>query len=80
MSALALGTVLQHIVFVGTVREPDEGAAAHIFQLLIALQAPIIAYFAIRHLPRTPRAASAILALQCVALGCALAPVFLLHL
>ena len=30
MSAAALGTVLYHIVTVGTALQPDEGASAHI--------------------------------------------------
>ena len=57
MSLAALATVLVHIVLVGTAREADEGTAAHIWQLLMALQVPIIACFAITWLPRAPRRA-----------------------
>lgn len=35
-------------------REGDEGAAAHIFQLLLAAEVPIAAFFAIKWLPRFP--------------------------
>jgi hypothetical protein len=79
MSLLAVGAVLSHIVLVGTAPQTDEGTAAHIWQLLMAGQAPIILFFAIRWLPRTPRHALAILALQGAAAVAALAPVYLLH-
>ena len=38
----------------GAVREADEGTRAPIFQLLMATQMPIIAFFAIKWLPRAP--------------------------
>ena len=80
MSLGALATVLLHVARFGVVHEPDEGAAAHIWQLLMAAQMPIIAFFAIKWLPRDPRAALPVLALQVVAVLAALAPVFLLKL
>jgi hypothetical protein len=80
MSLAALGTVLLHVARFGVTHEPDEGAAAHIWQLLMAGQLPVIAYFAIRWLPQAPREAAAVLALQLVAVVAALAPVFLLQL
>ena len=82
MSIAALGTVLGALALHGFngIRQPDEGAAAHIWQLLIAGQLPIVAFFAIRWLPRMPREAVPVLALQAVAGLAALAPVFLLHL
>ncbi len=36
----------------GVVHETDEGAAAHIWQLLMAGQLPFAAYFVIRRLPK----------------------------
>ena len=48
MSFAALATVLGHVAMFGAVREADEGTAAHIFQLLIAAQVPIVAVFAIK--------------------------------
>ena len=79
MSLAALATVLLRIVLVGTATEPDEGTAAHIWQLLMALQLPVIALFAIKWLPRTPRQALLVLGLQAGAAVAALAPVFILH-
>ncbi len=79
MSFAALATVLGHVAIYGAVREADEGAAAHIFQLLMIAQAPIVAFFAIKWLHRTPRQALYMLALQAVAALAALAPVFFLN-
>ena len=80
MSLIALATVLIHVAMFGTAREADEGTAAHIWQLLMAAQIPIVAYFAIKWLPQAPRQAPYILALQIVAALAALAPVFILKL
>jgi hypothetical protein len=80
MSFAALATVLGHVAMFGVVREADEGTAAHIFQLLIAAQVPIVAVFAIKWLPRAPRQALQVLALQAGAALAALAPVFFLNL
>jgi hypothetical protein len=80
MSLVALSLVLMHVATSGVVREADEGTAAHLFQLLLAAQLPIVAYFAIRWLPRAPASAFGVLALQLAAALLALAPVFLLHL
>ena len=78
MSLGALAMVAIHVARFGVTREADEGTAAHIWQLLMAAQLPIIGYFAIRWLPESPRQAVAILVLQAVAAVAALAPVFLL--
>jgi len=80
MSLVALAMVMAHVAIFGAVREADEGTAAHIFQLLMIAQVPIIAFFAIKWLPRTPRQAVWILALQFAAALAALAHVFLLDL
>lgn len=80
MSLVALGIVLGHIAIFGTAREADEGTAAHLWQLLMAGQIPIIAIFAIGWLPRAPRQAMLVLALQLSAGLAAAAPVFLLGL
>jgi len=80
MSVAALATVTIYLVMFGTARQADEGAAAHIFQLLMLVQAPIVAFFAIRWLPRFPRPALLVLALQAAAGLAALAPVFYFHL
>jgi hypothetical protein len=80
MSLAALGTVLLHVARFGVTHEPDEGAAAHLWQLLMAGQLPVIAYFAIKWLPEAPREALPVLALQVAAILAAAAPVFLLEL
>ena len=76
----ALAVVLGHIVMFGSVREADEGAAAHIFQLLKVAEVPIVAFFATRWLPRFPGQALQVLALQAGAALAALAPVFYFNL
>ncbi len=78
MSLAALATILAHIAVAGTAPQPDEGTAAHLWQLLMALQLPVIAYFAVRWLPRAPRRGLLVLAVQAVAALAAAAPVFLL--
>ena len=55
MSAIAFAVVIGHIVLRGTTRQADEGSAAHLWQLLMAAQVPMIAYFAVRWVPRAPR-------------------------
>jgi hypothetical protein len=79
MSLAAFTTVLVHLALFGTAPQVDEGTAAHLWQILMAGQAPIIAFFALRWLPRTPRQALPILGLQAGAALAAMAPVFLLH-
>ena len=79
MSCAALALVLGHIALVGMAREAAEGTAAHLWQLLMAGQVPVVAFFALTWLPRSPRQALLVLALQAGAAFAALAPVFLLH-
>ena len=80
MSFAALATVLYHVAVFGTAREADEGAAAHIFQLLLVAQVPVVAFFAFKWLPRRPGPALLVLGLQAVAVLAALAPVFFFNL
>jgi hypothetical protein len=80
MSLLALTIVAVHVTVYGAAREVDEGTAAHLWQMLMAFQVPLIAFFAIKWLPRQGRAAVGILALQAMAGIAAAAPVFLLGL
>jgi len=78
--SLAALAVVTHVAIFGAAREADEGTAAHLWQLLMAGQLPIVAFFAIKWLPRTPRQALLVLALQAGAGLAALAPVFFLNL
>ena len=79
MSLAALAIVLVYLALHGPAPQPDENAAAHLWQILMAGQVPIVAFFAIRWLPQSPRKALPILALQVGAALAAMAPVFLLH-
>jgi hypothetical protein len=63
----------------GAAPQADEGAAAHLWQLLMAIQVPTILFFALRWVPESPRRALPILGLQIVAALGAAAPVFLLR-
>ena len=80
MSFAALAMVLGHVVMFGAVREADEGTAAHVFQLLMVAEVPIVAFFAIKWLPRFPRQTLQVLAVQAAAAIAALAPVFYFNL
>src|SRR5262249_2231059 len=79
MSLTALALVLFHIATVGTAPQADEGTEAHLFQLLIAGQVPIVIFYGLRWLPRNPRTALLVMGVQFVAGASALAPVYLLH-
>ena len=79
MSLAALCTVLIFLVTHGPAPQPDEGAAAHLWQLLMATQIPIVLFFAIKWIPQSPRQAGPVVALQVAAALAAMAPVFLLR-
>lgn len=79
MSLLAVAVILIHIARFGIARQADEGTSAHLWQLLMGLQVPIVAFFAIKWLPQSPRSALFVLTLQAAAGIAALAPVYLLR-
>jgi hypothetical protein len=68
--------VLCHIATSGIAPQADEGAAAHIWQLLMAGQVPIVGFYAVKWLPRAPRTALQVLTVQGGAALAALAPVY----
>lgn len=76
MSFAALAVLLTHIAAYGIAREPDEGTAAHLFQLLIAAQLPVVGYFALKWFPKFPRETAAVLAMH---IGAALIPLSVLY-
>jgi len=80
MSVAALGVIGVAALSGALVQQKDEGAAAHLWQLLMAGQLPLLAFFAIKWLPRAPKQSFGVLVLQAVAAIAAMAPVFLLHL
>jgi uncharacterized membrane protein YgdD (TMEM256/DUF423 family) len=55
MSLAALLVLLGHFAVYGLAHESDEGTAAHLFQLLMLAQLPLIASLAIQQLPQFPR-------------------------
>ncbi len=67
MSVVGLALIFGHVATSGGVRETDEGTAAHLWQLLMAVQLPVVAFFAIAWLPRAPVQGVLILALQVLA-------------
>ena len=78
MSLAALGLVLGHFAIYGIVPEADEGTPAHLFQILMAGQIPVVAFFAIKWLPRAPKRTVYLLAMQAGAGVMAFASVFFL--
>jgi hypothetical protein len=85
MSMVALAMVLWNIGMsvaqAGRVaRDPDEGTVAHLFQILMTVQWPIMAFLAVKWLRRAPGQTLRVLALQAGAWLAACAPVYFLHL
>jgi hypothetical protein len=80
MSAAALAIVILALTTGWDRGLKDEGAAAHLWQLLIALRAPLVAAFLLTADWRLPIRIGAGLALQAAALACAMAPVAIFRL
>jgi hypothetical protein len=80
MSSVALVTVVVHVITRDAAPPGDEAATGQLFQLLIAGQAPFVAFFALKWLPRMPSEAMYVMATQAAAAMVALAPVVFLDL
>ena len=85
MSLMALLVVLIAVAVGATTSvapdgRPDEGPAAHVFQILIVAQLPIVAAFIWRWARGSARGALQVLMLQALSLVLALAPVFIFRL
>jgi hypothetical protein len=81
MSVAALTILFLALAFgIGTSNDGDEGAAAHLWQLLMIGQLPIVPFFAISWVPRIPRLEIVVLAVQLAAALSSALPVFLLRL
>jgi hypothetical protein len=79
MSFGALAMILWFVAVHGVVHQPDEGAQAHLWQLLVAGELPLMAWFGARWLPTAPRPALLVLAVQASAvLLLAVAPLWAL--
>jgi hypothetical protein len=80
MSLTALAMVLGYVARYGVARQADEGAVAHLWQILMAGQMPIVLYFAVKWLPRAPRQTLYVIGQQAGAALASLALVFFLGL
>jgi len=60
---------LRYVLLFGVTREADEGTEAHLFQLLMPVAVFVAGYFALTWVPRAPRTALAILAVQALAIA-----------
>ena len=79
MSSAAFLLILSVLFTVGVTHQEDEGTAAHLFQLLIVLQLPVIAFFALKWLPKNPRLTVLVLLLQVGAAALAVASIALIE-
>ena len=80
MSLIGIALVVAHVAIYGSGREADEGATAHLWQLLMVGQLPVIGYFLIAWLRRAPRQTLEVIAIQCCAALAAIAPVYFWNL
>lgn len=78
MSLTAIALVLGHAAMFGIVHEAAEGTAAHVFELLMIVQLPFVAFFAIKWLPKRPSQARKVIAIQFGAALAAFASVYFL--
>jgi hypothetical protein len=68
MSVAALAMIVWYVALHGVARQADEGTQAHLWQLLVAGQLPLVALFAVTWIPRAPRPALVVLGVQAAAL------------
>jgi cytochrome bd-type quinol oxidase subunit 2 len=78
LSLTGLLMVVGHTLVFGIVHEADEGAAAHIFQMLMAAQIPFVVWHLVVWLPRDARRGLGVFAAQVLAASIAMMAVFLL--
>ena len=67
ISVFFIALAVRHLAMYGSGMAEDEGTEAHLFQLLMPVQALVIAYFAYTWLPKSPRLALGLLAAQLAA-------------
>ncbi|HUQ42672.1 MAG TPA: hypothetical protein VM052_09235 [Candidatus Limnocylindrales bacterium] len=80
MTFAIVAAALQHAIAVGGfVREPDEGTAAHLFQIFLPAQIPIIVLFGATQMERYPTFTRRFLAAQIGAAGLLVATVFIFN-
>jgi hypothetical protein len=76
MSGAALAVVVAAVTLFGARPKQDEGAAAHLFQIMIAGQLPFVAWFASQRLRRDFKTAVIVIGFQIGAILIALFPVW----
>ena len=64
MSMFCIGMILVHVARFGTLRQEDEGTEAHLFQVLMAVQVPLILFFGGKWWPERRRETLVVLSLQ----------------
>jgi hypothetical protein len=79
ISVFFIALALRHVALYGPGMEADEGTEAHLFQLLMPVQALVILYFAYTWLPKSPRLALGLLAVQLAAAAAVIALVYWLE-
>jgi hypothetical protein len=79
MSGAALMVVLLRLALLGAAPERDEGPAAHLGQIIMTCQVPIVLFLAISWLWRDPRGTISVLGLQLLAMATAIAPIYFLN-
>jgi hypothetical protein len=78
VSLAALALVLGHAAVYGIVHEPDEGAAAHIWQILMVLEVPLVFTLIVQDLGRARRQTLVVLGLLAAITAANFAAVFFL--
>jgi len=76
MSLAMLTYLISYLAIFGIVYHEDEGTPAHLFQIWMFLEFLMIVFFAFKWLPREPKQALKILALQIIVALATMAPVF----
>ena len=77
LSLTVVAAMLVHIATVGVpVRQLDEGAGAHLFQIWLVIEVLMLSFFAVRFLPQRPKQAVIVLGIQILAVLAGCAPVF----
>jgi hypothetical protein len=74
MSLAALLLIAVHLAINGMKPDTDEGLLAHLYQLLVLGQLPVIGYFVIQWGRQSPRHASRVVIAQAFALAAAVVP------
>lgn len=76
MSIGALAAIGGHLLTSGPAPQPDEGTAAHLWQLMMAGQLPVVAFFALRWIPTRGWRAFVVSTIHVSAIAAALFPVW----